>query len=113
MRVLTTSEICPDLSAPRAYTVSEIADSRVADERIGSVHSQPASIDLLIGADHCQSVVNYKTISCKSGLLAVSSKFGWLVFGREKEPGIPNITTISLMATTETCSSRNEADSQD
>jgi hypothetical protein len=81
MEVLLRPELCEDLSAPKAYAVADLADRVLADERITTSSSKPARIELTIGADHCRSTVNYKTIKCRSGLLAVSSKFGWLVFG--------------------------------
>lgn len=83
LNVLARPALCPDLPAPKLYAVTELADCFIADERITSPCPEFNSINLLLGADYCTRVVNYKTISCKSGLLALSSKFGWLVFGQK------------------------------
>ncbi|XP_057380343.1 uncharacterized protein LOC130702736 [Daphnia carinata] len=69
----------------------------MADERIASHCPGLNSVDFLLGADYCTRIVNYKTISCQSGLLAISSKFGWLVFGQEKRPGASGILTLSTV----------------
>ena len=97
MEAVIRPELCADLSAPRAYAVPELAGQRLADERIVSSLPCLAEIDLIIGADYCRSAVNYRTIRCRSGLLAVSSRFGWLVFGREKRPGTPRIITLTTI----------------
>jgi hypothetical protein len=92
MEAVIRPELCADLSAPRAYAVPELAGQRLADERIVSSLPCLAEIDLIIGADYCRSAVNYRTIRCRSGLLAVSSRFG-----REKRPGTPRIITLTTI----------------
>ena len=102
MEALIRPDFCVDLSAPRAYAVPELAGQRLADERIVSSLPCLAEIHLIVGANYCRSAVNYRTIRCRSGLLAVSRRFGWLVFGREKRPGTPRaitLTTITESAT--------------
>ena len=105
MEALIRPELCADLSAPRAYAVPELAGQRLADERIVSSLPCLTEIDLIVGADYCRSAVNYRTIRCRSGLLAVSSRFGWLVFGREKRPETSRV--ISLTTITESVTPSN------
>jgi len=79
-----------DLSQFPSFQGLELADSGELDS-----DSQIANIDLLIGSDHYWDVVTGDIVRGDGGLVAVSSKFGWLVSGPTK--GSSNCVVTSLM----------------
>lgn len=113
LNVLARPALCLDLPAPKPYAERNLADRFIADERIASPCPELNSINLLLGADYCPRVVNSNTISCESGLLALSSKFGWLVFGQERRPSPPGVVALSTAMGVEYSSAERGNENED
>ena len=78
-----------DLGQFPSFQGLELADSGEFDS---GTHT--TTIDLLIGSDHYWDVITGNIIRGDSGLVAVSSKFGWLVSVPTKGIGRP-LTCVS------------------
>ena len=85
-----------------------LADRPPLDE---TSNSSDSSVDVLIGSDYYWDVVDGETIRGTDGLVAVSSKFGWLLSGPVQSKDRKNVTHSNAVIHSP-FDSQQEADSE-
>ena len=72
----------------------DLADRHPLDE---DSNSSDSSVDVLIGSDYYWDVVDREIIQGADGLVAVSSKFGWLLSGPVQSKDRKNVTHSNVV----------------
>ena len=86
LSLLDKEAICSVPSYARTDFANQLWNQgrRLADDRFFGGHHSASEVDILIGGDQIWEVLGVETIKGSGGVIAIDSKFGWLLLGPTK-----------------------------